>query len=607
MKKIAFLSLIVCSLLITGCNLNPSPNQIDIDEYKSQLNENNYGLKAKIKAGDSLKDVIRRMQLSLDNVILIDKTLSNIVFLENIEELKAEELRQYIKLKHGKTVVIRKYNNRLFAIEEILSKEKKKELSQNNIVIPELDFKLNGIFTYGEIFNILREFGLNIYIDLEDNKKFNYKTEAEQYSGDLNAFLKYVAAKEKLFIILEKDGVKLKDVQTKSYVLNIPNSDGIDSEASAININSASTTNIVNSVINNNNNNNSIQGLMNNQPQQQPQQEATEVKALINPLVDLNKQLKDMLKDDITYSLNENSGMLSVTGNYNSLEVVDQIIGDFKDVYKDSIKIELNVYEVAFRDDQAFGVDYSMIRSELIGDTVSSTFNMSTNLMGEIDGLTGTNTGVRLTNNGAIIGGNSLGSKDSFVFNYLNKFGRTTVVTKPTVNTLNNIPVKLDVVDTLEYVSSLNQQSGFVAGGVGTSSSMSSSQPQINSVTTGYSLVVHPKIDGEYININLKNVSSTLNGLIPYSYETSNGNEGDTIDNVIYLKDTSSRQFNEKVKIKEGEIAIIGGYMYERKISNKTGLPFVESEDSMFDPLTSAKNRNVEKVEIVITISVKVI
>ena len=75
----------------------------------------------------------------------------------------------------------------------------------------------------------------------------------------------------------------------------------------------------------------------------------------------------------------------------------------------------------------------------------------------------------------------------------------------------------------------------------------------------------------------------------------------------IYLKDISSRDFSETVKVKEGEIAIIGGYMYDSKSSDKNGMPYVGADDSSFDALTSGKSKVRNRKEIVITISAKVI
>ena len=190
----------------------------------------------------------------------------------------------------------------------------------------------------------------------------------------------------------------------------------------------------------------------------------------------------------------------------------------------------------------------------------------------------------------------------TLIFKYLNQFGRTTVVTKPTLGTINNLPVKLDIVNSVDYVYNI-EQSSTNAGVSGVDNPVSIAQtfkPEIKTVTTGFSLVVHPKLEKDFIKIAIKNITSNLNGLTPYTYGKDN-------ENVIMLKDVSAREFDETVKIKEGEIAIIGGYMYTKKHSLKNGLPYTNAEDSALDPLTSAKENEKEKVEIVITISASVI
>ena len=77
-------------------------------------------------------------------------------------------------------------------------------------------------------------------------------------------------------------------------------------------------------------------------------------------------------------------------------------------------------------------------------------------------------------------------------------------------------------------------------------------------------------------------------------------------ENILYLKDVSAKQFNEIIKIKEGEIAIIGGYMSSKDSSMKNGLPYTQSKDSIFDFFTSAKQKEKKTFEIVLTISASV-
>ena len=94
------------------------------------------------------------------------------------------------------------------------------------------------------------------------------------------------------------------------------------------------------------------------------------------------------------------------------------------------------------------------------------------------------------------------------LFKTLNQFGKTAVVTKPTLETINNLPVSLDVVDSLDYVAKIERGSSTSSTNSGLGTSSSSVDVDIETVTTGYSVVLHPKIDGEYIQIALKNISS---------------------------------------------------------------------------------------------------
>ena len=331
-----------------------------------------------------------------------------------------------------------------------------------------------------------------------------------------------------------------------------------------------------------------------------------------DPLVDLKTSLDDMIKSHATYSINKSSGTLSVTGNYEAIKITDKLIQDFHSIYDKAIKLELHIYEVALADDNQFGIDYSFLKNEVVGNLISPTMSFATNNTVGLD--TAVNSFAMNKYSGTILSTSTASSTpgessttttapsntQGIIFKYLNKYGRTTVLTKPTLGTINNLSVRLNITDSKDYVYSLNQTSNATTT-TGVSATTSSSTPEIKTVDTGYTLILHPKIEGEFIKVIVKNSSSTLNALTPYVYPSNGSNQ------TIYLKDISSRDFSETVKVKEGEIAIIGGYMYDSKSSDKNGMPYVGADDSSFDALTSGKSKVRNRKEIVITISAKVI
>lgn len=601
MKTKITLSLL-SALLISGCSfkdMNPSPSAISLEETERKMNHG-YELRLSIRKGEHLSDIVEQLKASMPNRIFVDKTKEDLEFFEDASNLSPDEFRQYLQLKYNRDVMIRKFSEKIYLVEE--NEVKVKKISKEEVFeIPNLNFEVKGDFTYEEIFNLLREQNINIFVDNQAKNKFKYTDLAPKFNGDLKNFIKLVSTKEKLHVVLEKDSIKFKDVKTVTYNLHMPQIN----LSPALTPNGSSTAVTITSAIG-----------------EGTAQNTTAGAGGIAPLEDIDKQLKVMLKDAI-FDVNLGSGTLSVTGDYDAIHVADKIVDDFHEIYGKAVKMEVNIYKVTLSDSHAFGIDYQFLKNELVGDTIQSKIDFNTGLTGNLGAtagslsLTGRSGSLSTTTAGVAdpLGGATTpivavaaAETQGLIFKYLNQFGRASIVTKPTLGTVNNLPVKLDIVDSKDYVYSLNQQSTpGMTSSVGISSASTTVNPEIKTVTTGYSLVLHPKIEDDYIKIAMKTISSTLNGLVPYEYESSTDAEGEPIMNKIYLKDVSAREFDETVKIKEGEIAIVGGYMYEEKTSNKSGLPLTSAEDSDFDALTSSKSKNIEKVEIVITISAKVI
>ena len=123
----------------------------------------------------------------------------------------------------------------------------------------------------------------------------------------------------------------------------------------------------------------------------------------------------------------------------------------------------------------------------------------------------------------------------------------------------------------------------------------------------GFELKLHPRIVGDKIKIAIENVISKLNKLDTIDLSTKDKDGNILNKRLIQLKDVSRRKFSQIVSIKDGEIAIIGGYIDSQDNSDKNGLPGTSGEDSFWDFATSAKTRSKKRKEVVITIKARII
>jgi len=602
MLKISFVA--ASSLLVlSGCSgkYDPTPKAVKVKGYRYK----HFDVKVSIEKGESFKDVIKKIQNNSKNKIIIDKTKSDIVFTDSIKDLSPKDLFNYIKLNYGVELRLRKYSSRLYVIEELEDKKVEDRITGDLSKIPNITIETKGDMTYEQLFNELRSQNVNIYMEIEKGKdSFNDQKTVKEFKGKLDQLLRIIAAEENLFIEIEKSGICLKDIETRTFDLKLPkvkaqpvlNAEG----TSGITLDSTTsqTSNVTNDdgTQTNINNNTSINTST-------PFDEESNV----DPLEDLKSELDSIFKDNknVKYNVNKSSGVLTAQASYRDMKTISKIVKKFQDIYNKHIQIEMHVYEITLDDHNAFGIDYSQLENELIGNGLAVTKNISTGLTSILpDDVTGSisatnNSGPVLTVTNPDGTTTSVSQKASgVVFKYLNKFGRAAILTKPTLGTVNNFPVQLDVIDSIDYVYKISQTQTNTAT-TGTQTNIATAEPEIQTAKTGFSLVLHPRIEGDYIKIAMKNIVSNLNALNQYKYGVTAENPN---GNIIQLKDVSAREFAETVKLKEGEMAIIGGFQYTKKVSTKNGLPFTSSADSAFDALTSAKDTTTKKVEIVITL-----
>ncbi len=566
----------VATILFSGCVLDPTPKAVDLSVYEEKMKDKKFTVS--VKKGESLKEVIKKIQDSNSDYIVIDKIENDIKFDRDLNDITTEDLKQFLKVSMNKNIIFRKYSDKMITVEERVARNKKAYTIEGTYVIPDKEININEKFTYEEIFALLREEKINIHVDLYKNKDFSLDKFVPQFKGKLKDFIDFIATNERLFVIIENNGVKLKDVQTITYNLKLPKVDlapaiSSDGSSAVISIGSALDGGI---------------------------SDGTKI-GTIDPLKSLEEQLTKMLPSDkVTFNINKTNGTLSITGDYESMLIADMIVEDFQSIYDTAIKIELHIYQVELSDGNAFGIDYEFLKNKLVGESI----NVGSSLTGALSLTQESSNTFGVSDKRGLVaaadGTNSYNKIQGVLFKTLNQFGKTAVVTKPTLETINNLPVSLDVVDSLDYVAKIERGSSTSSTNSGLGTSSSRVDVDIETVTTGYSVVLHPKIDGEYIQIALKNIASVLNSLIPYSY--MDGKE----ENILYLKDVSAKQFNEIIKIKEGEIAIIGGYMSSKDSSMKNGLPYTQSKDSIFDFFTAAKQKEKKTFEIVLTISASI-
>lgn len=589
---------IAAALFLTGCSTKGTitPKEMKLKRIPRSIDESK--MEFNITKGTHFSNFLKRMeQASKGKMIIINGLSKDIVFDRNLTNVTLSDIKSYIKLTKNKTIVFRKFGTKVVTVEEEKPVNVQKLRDPVRVLNANMKINLKGAeFTYKEIFNLLRKKGFQIrYERFFDDSKFDESHKIKNFSGTLKDLFDLISAREKVFVTSRGKHITISDAKTKIYNLGLPL---LDLEPSVISTGDVKT-------------------------------QAKITKNHMKPIEDLKNTLSSILGKDAKYTINESDGTLIVAGDYKTIQTVDKIVEDFKNRYSKTIKINLAIYQVELNRDHAFGIDYNFIKNELLGNNIIRAIAVSPELTKGfvIDGGTisitknskhllqrkdvkSNDQGSNNNNNGNQGGQNQQNVQiqevsepekiNSFIFKFLNRFGKASILTKPTLTTINNIPIRLSIVDSKDYVYKVNQtvntvsntNNVYTAGGI---------TPEIKTITTGFSLVVQPKIVGKYIKLLMRLNTATNNGFDVYEY----GDEKNKFK--IQLKNISSRSFEEILKMKENETAVIGGYIYEKGNYHKNALPLVGEHDSALDPFFSGKEKNKKKVEIVLVITVKVV
>ena len=230
--------------------------------------------------------------------------------------------------------------------------------------------------------------------------------------------------------------------------------------------------------------------------------------------------------------VNQEAGMITVTGNPQQLKRVSVYIDKISKQLKSQVLIDVNILSVTFDDSATTGIEWSQL------------YNLQ-----NVAIKTQLSRGGGVPNSKAIIADGSLQINDMVKF--LKTQGDVRSISNPKVLTLNNQPALISVGNELFYkIQSGSTES--TGGGVSTTNN-----EEVNSVFAGILLDITPEIsDDNSITLKINpSISDTLDAV-----------QRDDSGSRNIPPDLSRKQISSVVTIQDGQHVILGGL-----ISSKTG------------------------------------
>jgi len=290
-----------------------------------------------------------------------------------------------------------------------------------------------------------------------------------------------------------------------------------------------------------------------------------------NPYQDLENALRKFLSKDGKYYLNEDTGTLVVTDYPENIKKIDNIVQKFKYFYSKQIDVKITILEYSKSATSSKGISWQTALTKLLDN-----LKLSYQPLNKVD------------NNGFIISGTSVGTGpkiENLIFNYLNKFGKTKVLSSPRIRLTNGYSAIIVSGEVRPYwlrtLAGTNEN--------GTSSYVWQAQNFIN----GYVLVLKARVNEQnQIYLVLTPVKNSIIGVSP----SPDGSQAPII---------STNVISTILKLNDGDIVVLGGLKSVQTNEDKEGIPGIK--DNLLSFLTSTSSNNVEDKQVIMIIRAKLV
>ncbi len=268
------------------------------------------------------------------------------------------------------------------------------------------------------------------------------------------------------------------------------------------------------------------------------------IESEINSILTRNK---DGNKAQSKALVNQDAGMLTVTGNKKQLDSVELYLKEMMKRLHKEILIEAKLIEVTYSHNKTDGVDWSKFQLSINGSSDAARQRTS-------GGLT---TGFKKPN--YLIGYNF---SMTGLIKFLKTQGDVKVVSNPKVMTLNNQPAVINVGTEVNYRYNSGSTTTTSSGGTTTTPSYTT-----DSTFVGVTLDITPQVtDDNFIMLKINPIVSEISK----EHVDANG--------VPFLApDIKIKQLSSVVKVKDGNKILIGGLINKNESLTNTSVPLLSS------------------------------
>ncbi len=295
-------------------------------------------------------------------------------------------------------------------------------------------------------------------------------------------------------------------------------------------------------------------------------------------------------------SVNRQSGIIAVLASQRQHTEIKSYLDQTLESQTAQVLIEAKIVEVTLDEEFRSGIQWNAI-SEGKFD-----FTANANLTGATTGLA--NDFVQIT----ALPQEFLGFDDlnlEAVIDLTERFGVSRTLSSPRINAMNNQQAVLAFAENFVYFDIDVQEEDEGTGSDSVSTLTIDSEVQ--TVPIGVILTLHPTIDlkSSEVLMNIRPTLSRVTGTVADpGVALTASQQGINIDNLV--PQVEVREIDTIMRIKSGQVMVIGGLMEERVSNEDNGVPFLQDVPYLGNAFKSV-NKDTEVVETVIFIKATII
>ncbi len=320
------------------------------------------------------------------------------------------------------------------------------------------------------------------------------------------------------------------------------------------------------------------------------------VKAKSDFWSELDEALKIILnsnkEEGVKYSINKQSGIVTVWANSKMQKNIRDYIEKVKESTMSQVLIEAKIIEVSLKNEYRRGINWGLLNGRF---KLGSSFGSDSS-----NGISNVGT------HGSPVSFSYSRNSMSSILSVLEEFGSTRTISNPRITAMNNQAAVLKVAQNHVYFK-LNYDKTY--GSTTSDRTDISVSSDIRTVPIGLVMFVQPSIDTSndtitlFLRPTITKLSDTVNDpAVDIAMRAASTDSTKYEQSKIPV--TEVREVASVLKLNDGEIAVLGGFMEARSLKNKSGLPGFRDIPGIGE-LASSHGIGDEIIELVILIKVK--